>query len=379
MAVQANTILHQREASEGGAGETNRARELKQNKPEQHEGRSGRVEGVHTDNAETAKCHQQLLKKYTSVASASQSNKETASSEIGTWIQLERKTQSRNNKKRTENWTSWMVEARHDAGDLQTKRSCNEEGKQKQFCSHGTQRTSKHLQIFKNKHPRKRVQNRQLNKRTWVQRIQINLESSCARWKPQQANCHEEHVGSHKQCSTFRATWPTEVHPKYLSFFIIFRMYHFLFDFLSSLLFSLISPLLVRIFIVSLFSFFCTFCKSCFSNFLTLFFLFFLFSFSLPPFVNVLRNPLLYLDWSFLFVSISLQKKFCLHKQHDIFLTLPLLQSILTFHQLFCFSSWVFFFLKKSTKKRKQKKTSCVLLINLSLKTAILINLSFFF
>ena len=63
MAVQANTIPHQREAREGGAGETNRAREMKQNKPEQHEARSGRLEGVHTDNAETAKCHQQLLKK----------------------------------------------------------------------------------------------------------------------------------------------------------------------------------------------------------------------------------------------------------------------------------------------------------------------------
>ena len=35
---------------------------MRQNKPEQHEARSGRLEGVHTDNAETAKCHQQLLK-----------------------------------------------------------------------------------------------------------------------------------------------------------------------------------------------------------------------------------------------------------------------------------------------------------------------------
>ena len=43
---------------------------MRQNKPEQHEARSGRLEGVHTDIVETVRCHNQLLKS-TNVAAAS--------------------------------------------------------------------------------------------------------------------------------------------------------------------------------------------------------------------------------------------------------------------------------------------------------------------
>ena len=49
--------------------------------------------------------------------------------------------------------------------------------------------------------------------RNMSSRNSMNWESSCARWKSQQAPCHKEHVGGHRQCSTYRATWPTEVHP----------------------------------------------------------------------------------------------------------------------------------------------------------------------
>ena len=34
-----------------------------------------------------------------------------------------------------------------------------------------------------------------------------NSNRSCASWKLQQANCHKEHLGIHKQCSTYRESW----------------------------------------------------------------------------------------------------------------------------------------------------------------------------
>ena len=87
--------------------------------------------------------------KYTSVTSASQTNKESASSEIGTWIQFERKTQSLNNKNAQKSEPAgWLRRDTTRVASRQKDHATNEEGKQKQFCSHGTQRTSKHLQVF---------------------------------------------------------------------------------------------------------------------------------------------------------------------------------------------------------------------------------------
>ena len=194
-----------------------------------------------------------------------------------------------------------MVEARHEAGDRADKnRSCNERRKQTKTILFSTAhnglpniykllRTSTQESGFKIGNS---TREREFNE------FKINWESSCARWKPQQANCHEEHVGGHKQCSTFRATWPTEVHPKHLSFFSLFSVCTiFLFDvfFFSS-------------FFIAVFSFFGAdfYCLSVFSLlyllqnlffFVSLFLLFFfLFSFSLTPFVNVLRNPFVNVD-----------------------------------------------------------------------------------
>ena len=162
------------------------------------------------------------------------------------------------------------------------------------------------------------------------------------------------HVGNRNKQIATKNMWEvtsTEVHPKYLSFFelfsvcIIFCLIFLLFFF---------SLFLVRIFIVSLFSLFCTFCKTCFSSFLV-FLLFF--SLSSPPFVNVLRNPLLYLDWSFLFVSIFLQKKSWPSRETRHFFKLSLF-----FNQFSHVSSAVLFLFfsfccKKFFQKKKTEKT----------------------
>ena len=57
-----------------------------------------------------------------------------------------------------------------------------------------------------------------LNRKTRAERIN-EFEDSCARWQTQQATCHKQHVGGegrrgHRQCSTYRATLPNEVHRK---------------------------------------------------------------------------------------------------------------------------------------------------------------------
>ena len=89
------------------------------------------------------------------------------------------------------------------------------------------------------------------------------------------------------------------------SSFHYFRVYHFLFVFLSSLLLSLFSPLLVRFFLSSLFSLsLCTFCKSCFSKFLPIFLFFLVLIF----FTSFFRNPF-FVSWLVSFWYFFWKKK----------------------------------------------------------------------
>ena len=96
----------------------------------------------------------------------------------------------------------------------------------------------------------------------------------------------------------------------FLLFFFIAVFYFFGAYFYCLSVFSLVYLLQILFFFVSLF----------FSLF---------FSFSLPPFVNVLRNPLLYLDWSFLFVS---QKMFVFKRNMTHVFKLSLFFTVLSVH-----------------------------------------------
>ena len=121
-----------------------------------------------------------------------------------------KKTNSRTAKKRAEHRTSWMFAARHDAGDSRSTEINNEV-----ICKKIVPTAHNGLQNI-HKFQRTSTQGRGDNSTRNVSSTNsMNWESSCARWKPQQATCHKEHVRRHRQCSTYRATWPIEVLSKY--------------------------------------------------------------------------------------------------------------------------------------------------------------------
>ena len=148
----------------------------------------------------------------------------------------------------------------------------------------------------------------------------------------------------------------------FVLYFIIFRTYHFLFVCFLLFFFHRCFLLFWCVFLLSLCFLSCApFAKLVFLRFS--FFIFFSCShFLYLPFSMFWEIPLWMLISHF-FLDLSFCKKKIVFKRNmTYFLTLPLLQSILMFHQLFCFSSFSF---KKPPKKQK--------------KSVLLINLSFFF